>query len=209
MADELIDIFDKNMNFLGTAMKSEAHRVGLWHKAFHSWLLRRDEQGRVLVWLQLRNKDKNIFPDKLDVSAAGHIKAGETPLDGAREIEEELGLKIPAEKLVKMFIFTEVYQDNQINNKEFYEVYLGEVTTRPDDLILQPEEVGGLLEIELNSLADLIAGKRLSAEARGVIRQNDNSMMGIEKVITMEDIAPHDKTYYLQVIEYIKTHLKK
>ncbi len=41
MADELIDIFDENMNLLGTAMKSQAHREGLWHKTFHCWLARR------------------------------------------------------------------------------------------------------------------------------------------------------------------------
>ena len=35
MADELIDIFDENMNLLGTALKSQAHRERLWHKTFH------------------------------------------------------------------------------------------------------------------------------------------------------------------------------
>ena len=209
MADELIDIFDKNMNFLGTAMKSEAHRVGLWHKAFHCWLVRRREDGRIAVWMQLRNKDKNIFPDKLDVSAAGHIKAGKTVLDGSREIEEELGLKIAPEQLVNLFVYTEVYQDSQINNKEFYEVYLSEVTAKPEELVLQPEEVGGLFEIELYELADLMAGKRLSAVSKGIIRNFDNSVMPIEKVITREDIAPHQQEYYQQVMEFIKNCYRK
>ncbi len=34
MADELIDIYDENMNFLGTAPKSQAHKEGLWHMIF-------------------------------------------------------------------------------------------------------------------------------------------------------------------------------
>ena len=59
--DELIDIFDENMNLLGTALKSQAHREGLWHKTFHCWLARKNDEGRVMVWLQLRNKDKEHF----------------------------------------------------------------------------------------------------------------------------------------------------
>lgn len=92
MADELIDIFDENMNLLGTALKSQAHREGLWHKTFHCWLARKNDEGRVMVWLQLRNKDKSIYPDMLDVSAAGHVKSGEEVKDGYREVTEELGL---------------------------------------------------------------------------------------------------------------------
>lgn len=48
MADELIDIFDENMNLLGTALKSQAHREGLWHKTFHCWLARKNDEGRVM-----------------------------------------------------------------------------------------------------------------------------------------------------------------
>ena len=76
MADELVDIFDENMTFLGTALKSQAHREGLWHKTFHCWLAQKTPEGKTLVWLQLRNPDKDIFPDKLDISAAGNIRAG-------------------------------------------------------------------------------------------------------------------------------------
>ncbi len=70
MADELIDIFDENMNLLGTAMKSQAHREGLWHKTFHCWLARKNDEGKIMVWLQLRNKDKSI----LDVSAGSRSR---------------------------------------------------------------------------------------------------------------------------------------
>ena len=39
MADELIDIYDSEMNLLGVAMKSQAHDEGLWHKVFHCWIV--------------------------------------------------------------------------------------------------------------------------------------------------------------------------
>ncbi len=70
-------------------MKSEAHREGLWHRAAHIWAY--NSKGEIL--LQLRAKNKRTFPDKWDLSVAGHISASEEPIDSAlREIEEEVGL---------------------------------------------------------------------------------------------------------------------
>ena len=42
MADELIDIYDSEMNLLGVALKSQAHQEGLWHKAGHCWIITED-----------------------------------------------------------------------------------------------------------------------------------------------------------------------
>ena len=94
MADEIIDIYDCNMNHLGTAPRSQAHKEGLWHKAFHCWIVKRASDGNHRVLLQLRSKNKDSHPSLLDISAAGHLQAGETPKDGIREIEEELGLSL-------------------------------------------------------------------------------------------------------------------
>ena len=57
MVDELIDIFDENNNALNVQkMKSEAHKLGLWHRASHIWIY--NSSGEIL--LQLRAK-KNHF----------------------------------------------------------------------------------------------------------------------------------------------------
>ena len=143
MADELIDIFDENMNLLGTALKSQAHREGLWHKTFHCWLARKNDEGRVMVWLQLRNKDKSIYPDMLDVSAAGHVKSGEEVKDGYREVTEELGLSLQKDDLVKMFTTREVYQEGEVYNREFEVLYMAVVDNLLAKVRLQPEEVAG------------------------------------------------------------------
>ncbi|MFR3313045.1 MAG: hypothetical protein ACLTT2_02255 [Alphaproteobacteria bacterium] len=49
MADELIDIYDENMNHLGTAMKSQAHREGLWHRVFHCWIVNKDSKKSLVA----------------------------------------------------------------------------------------------------------------------------------------------------------------
>lgn len=83
-----IDIFDESMHYLGTMEKSQAHQAGHWHKSVHVWIT--DGEN---VLLQLRAPEKKSFPNKWDISVAGHVDAGETPLQAAqREFHEELGI---------------------------------------------------------------------------------------------------------------------
>lgn len=139
MADELIDICDENNNLLGIQkMKSEAHRTGLWHRAAHVWVY--NSKGEIL--LQLRAKGKSLFPSMWDVSAAGHISAGEEPIVSAlRETKEEIGLLVRKEylELFKIVKWQGIFR--QINNKEFYYVYLFKYDKGIADLKIQEEEV--------------------------------------------------------------------
>lgn len=204
MADELIDIFDENMNLLGTAMKLQAHREGLWHKTFHCWLAHKTPDGKTLLWLQLRNPNKDIFPDKLDISAAGHIRAGEEVKDGYREIQEELGLKLQKDDIVKLFTSKEIYEAENINNREFQMVYVAMVTGSPYKAVLQPEEVAGLYEVDIDEFADLMADKVQSIEARGIKRNPDSSYTLEFRNISKSDVAAHSKDYYNKALDMIK-----
>ena len=85
---EEIDVYDEEMNPLGTMEKVEAHQKAMWHKSVHLWIT--DGQN---VLLQLRSAQKKSFPNKWDISVAGHVSSGETPLQAIqREYQEELGL---------------------------------------------------------------------------------------------------------------------
>ena len=60
------------------------------------------EKGYDLL-LQKRSKEKDSFPGCYDISSAGHISAGDEPLETAlRELEEELGIKAEPEQLKKV-----------------------------------------------------------------------------------------------------------
>ena len=83
----------------GIKKKAEIHRDGDWHVAAHVWIIAPD--GRVL--LQRRSTQKENWPGYWDVSAAGHVSAGETPVDAAiRETFEELGLRIAPDELQQL-----------------------------------------------------------------------------------------------------------
>lgn len=138
MADELIDIFDENNNSLNLQkMKSEAHKNGLWHRTAHIWIY--NSKGEIL--LQLRAKDKKLYPGKWDISASGHVSANEEPIISAlREIEEETGLSVKKDDLEFVQIRKKERNFGNIVN-EFYYVYFLKFDEDVNSLKLQKEEV--------------------------------------------------------------------
>ena len=139
MADELIDIVDENNNLTGVQkMKSEAHYDGLWHRGAHVWIY--NSKGEVL--LQLRAKEKDLFPDMWDVSVAGNVLAGEEPIVSAlREIQEEIDLNIKKEDLELYDIRTEKIIFREIVNNGFCYVYLLKYDGDISNLKIQKEEL--------------------------------------------------------------------
>ena len=75
-----------------TIDRESAHREGILHRTAHVWIARQNA-GIWQVLLQKRSMNKDSFPGLYDTSSAGHIPAGEEPLDSAiRELAEELGI---------------------------------------------------------------------------------------------------------------------
>lgn len=136
--DELVDIYNEKNEHIGVELKSKAHKEGLWHKSCHIWFYNLKNE----VLLQLRAKCKEMCPDVWDVSAAGHIGAGEDVLDTAiREIKEELGVDVPSQDLKFLEIQKRELDYKEIRNKEFVYVYLLKFDGDPKDFVLQEEEV--------------------------------------------------------------------
>jgi isopentenyl-diphosphate delta-isomerase len=87
--DEPFETFDAEGRALGIALRSRVHREGLWHSASNVFLFRSD--GRLVI--QQRQWTKDVCPGIWDLSAAEHLKPGETYRQGAiRGLREELGI---------------------------------------------------------------------------------------------------------------------
>ena len=93
---ERLDIVDPSGQLIGSDDRDAVHRGGHWHQVFHCLLVRLGPPSRVL--LQRRLGAAASFPGLLDITAAGHLAAGESPLDGVREIREELGIDVDPER---------------------------------------------------------------------------------------------------------------
>jgi isopentenyldiphosphate isomerase len=158
----LLDALDENGNPLGiTLSKAEIHERGLWHRASHVWVY--NPRGEIL--LQLRAADKDSYPGLLDISAAGHVDSGETPLEVAlREVEEEIGITIIPEQLEPLcerrtsyYIEDIDWQDNELDS-----VYLLRFEGSIEDFSLADGEVERLEFIPIAELETELA----DAEAR-------------------------------------------
>ncbi|WP_062054926.1 NUDIX hydrolase [Aquimarina longa] len=151
MADELIDILDEVGKFTGKIeLKSEAHRLGLYHASVHIWFY--TNKGEVL--LQKRADCKDTYPNLWDVSVAGHIGTGETVESSAiREINEEIGLSVPKDNLnfIGMYLSKKIPKPDLYDN-EFHHIYLSHLDVPITSLILQKEEVSDCTLIHINLL---------------------------------------------------------
>ncbi|CAF2208003.1 unnamed protein product [Brassica napus] len=103
---------------------SKVHQDGDYHRAVNVWIFVESTQELVL---QRRSDDKDSWPGRWDISSAGHISAGDPSLISAqRELEEELGIKLPKDAFEKLFVFLQecVLNDGKFINNEFNDVYL-------------------------------------------------------------------------------------
>ena len=149
--DELVDVRDgESGERTGEVVwKSEAHRLGLWHRCFHCWVFGTDEGGSYLL-VQRRSATKGTWPGYLDVTAAGHLGAGEEPLDGLREVEEELGLRVDPGRLAPLGTRRIEQRIAAGLDREIHDVFLLRDDSPPGDLRLQEEEVEAVLRIGLD-----------------------------------------------------------
>ena len=154
--DEYIDIVTEKGESTGNvALKSEAHKNGWWHNTIHLWLYTID--GEIL--LQQRSRKKDIYPLLWDVSAAGHIDAGEPMVYAAiREVREELGLELSPSQLNKIGIYKHEssYANGNIKDNEFHHIFVAELKVNLQDLRPQEAEVEALKLVSFQEFEGLL-----------------------------------------------------
>lgn len=152
MNDELVDVCDE----LGIAtgqvlLKSEVHDKELWHGSAFVWIY--NSEGEVL--LQLRSANKKIFPSIWDVSAAGHMSAGDTPeLAAIRETQEEIGITITKDKLITLGECTDeiAFPDGRLH-KEHDWIFMYKKDIDIVNLELQDSELSDVKWLHIDKLA--------------------------------------------------------
>lgn len=143
---ELFDVIDSEGNPTGQIVAREkAHAEGISHRTAHIWIIR-EKEGRVQILLQKRSQNKDSFPGKFDTSSAGHIQAGDEPLESAlRELKEELGISAVPEQLhfagTFPISFAKEFHGKMFRDEEVAFVYIYKEPVNTDELVLQTEEV--------------------------------------------------------------------
>jgi isopentenyldiphosphate isomerase len=194
--EEMVDVLLPSGEPAGwTVRKSEAHRRGLYHRCFHCWIVdpAPDESDGPYLFVQRRALQKDNWPGRLDTTAAGHLSAGESVMDGLREVEEELGLSPDPDRLVALGTRRVEQEISAGMDREFHAVFLLFESLTLEKVRLQTEEVGALLRLRLGDVDSLYAGGEIRAEewaADGSIRETH---------IGLAEFVPNEDDYLLRV----------
>lgn len=160
------------------AVKDNVLKGALLHGAAHVWIWRARNQT-IEVLLQKRSATKRTWPNRFDISTAGHINLDELPHQAAvRETAEEIGITVQADQLQSLGIH-KTYLDAGNGNieNEFQWLYLLEFDQEVD-FVIQESEVSSLQWVSLDDFK---------------ISYNSATYV------------PHDKAYYEKIINALKS----
>lgn len=195
MPDEQLDVFDDHGRHLGTKPRTAVHRDGDWHRTFQCWIAGERERRRYVLF-QLRGPRTASHPNLLDITAAGHLRAGETVEDGLRELEEELGVAVELADLHHLGCRSEVLAGGL--DRELAETHLLRDDRALDAFRLQADEVGGLVEVELSDGLRLFGGEVDAVTARAVFLRDGHLHEG-EREVRVADVVPRAQRYYRSI----------
>jgi isopentenyldiphosphate isomerase len=199
----MVDVLDHSGARTGrVAPKTEAHRLGMWHRCAHCWILspgtsRATGVAESRLLIQRRATAKEVWPDRLDVTVAGHLMAGEDAVEAClRELEEEVGIVVAGpgdliplgERVVDLEIPTG-------HDREFHDVFLLAKPLTPSDLRLQEEEVAAILGLRLEAAEDLCRGVPVRAE-----RWTGRGRPGEEVEVCPSDFVPGTDEYLRRAV---------
>ena len=154
---EYFDVVDENGFPTGeTVSREAAHRKGIRHRTAHVWIIRPSKTGYDLL-LQKRSMNKDSFPGLYDTSSAGHIPAGDEPLESAlRELKEELGIEATPGQLSYAGMFQiqyeKVFHGHIFRDNEVASVYVYQEPVEITFLTLQESEVSEVCWFDLDEV---------------------------------------------------------
>ncbi|MEI6316204.1 MAG: NUDIX domain-containing protein [bacterium] len=156
---EDIDVLDEKGNKTGESRSiDDIHFYGFWHSSARVWIINTKKE----ILLQHRDKSHVEFPDKWDVSAAGHITAEHDSVGTAvSEVKEELGIDIePSDlKLIKRMVKSVTSNDGKYIDNSFEDIYLVNKDIHIDDFLMQKIEVQNLKWVSLEDFKKMVLEK--------------------------------------------------
>jgi len=186
---EHLDVVDEVGRYVRTAPRDEVHERGEWHRVFHCQIVTLRD-GVPTAVLQQRSRAKAAFAGLIDVSAAGHLAAGETPLDGVRELEEELGLSPASTDLVPLGVRRLADDSGEGRlNCELTSVYLLRDDRPLADYVLARDEVDAVLDVPIADLLALFGGAP-SLAVHGISSAGHADAREVMLDVTLDDFVP-------------------
>lgn len=198
METEQLKIFDDHRKQIGVATREEVHRKGYWHEAFHCWFVNDDH-----IYLQLRSDKKKDYPNLFDITAAGHLLFHETVQDGVREIEEEVGIKVPFNELLPLGVIDYCVTKENLIDKELANVFVYKCNLPHDHFTVQEEEVSGIVTARFHDFSELWFGEKEVIHIKGFKIDSSGNRLIIDEYVGKDRFVPHEIGFYQTVIRKI------
>jgi isopentenyldiphosphate isomerase len=206
MSQEYFDIYNEHMEHIGSKPRSEVHKKGYWHKSFQCWFICKEGSEEYILF-QKRHANKDTYPNLLDITAAGHLSAGETVKDAARELKEELGVAIDFKELTSVGVIREEKVEDSFIDREFGNVFIYNCSIPMEEFVLQADEVVGMYKASLNEVRSLFEGKLGYIYVEGYNINELGEKEAITLKVSVQDFVPHDLSYYKKIFEDAKKNL--
>ena len=136
---EYFDVLNEWGEYTGKVdTRENCHKLGLWHRANYGFIF--NKNGEVL--LQKRSKIKKLWPDLWDITAGGHVLAGEFGYEALiREVKEELGIELEPKNLLYLVGSTSENIKGDVINRHFNECFIINKDVDIAEVKIQEEEV--------------------------------------------------------------------
>jgi isopentenyldiphosphate isomerase len=138
----------------GRAVERElAHKKGIPHEGVHLWIVKTIPDTSLLF--QHRAKNKELFPDCLDITVGGHVPFGKHTNKIQKESYEEIGIFPKDEELTDLGYFRYEEKVGDIIYREFQQVFIL-IDNRPlNRYKFIDGEVDAIFAVKINDLKTL------------------------------------------------------
>ncbi len=130
---------------------------------------------------QLRSSNSLWAPEKLDVTAGGHYKAGESVVDGLREVREEIGKDYDFNRLTYLGHKLNInYDVHRVLKHHVVDIFMVEDNNQLETYRLEATEVSALYICPIN---DLLAVHQSNStfEANGITATGEKKSIQVTK----------------------------
>jgi isopentenyl-diphosphate Delta-isomerase len=153
---EKIDVLDSTGEKIGVENRDIIHKKGLWHRSVHVLIFNKKKE----IILQKRNSTREINPNFWTVSASGHVKSGQNPIDAAiSETFEELGVYLKKNQLKYLCEYKKEKKYKNLIDREFNPIFIAYVDVedfKPNN------EVDEIMSISLKKLKEKIKNNEIN-----------------------------------------------
>lgn len=203
MQDEIIDLVDTTNKVIGTVGKKEAHKLAKWHRTVSFILV---DSKKKLIYFQDRNKPTELQSEDFFVKLnGGHLLSGETPEQGVRELEEELGLKIAPENIIPIGINqTAVDFSEDYKIREFIYYFIVDIEDVLNKVKFQDGEVSSIIYFNPEQALQLVLGE--TKEITGTVFDGKIKSPIILKSTAFKNFT--DDNLYLRIFLAVKRYFE-